>query len=186
MKIKLVYTEGGRVLVRDYRGSYPLSELILDERYVIQDFLVQHEEINTLYPHSVNTVRAISMYDKHQNRDLILGANFRLGVGSAFVDNAHQGGIFIGLHPQTGRMAEFAVDYEINRYSHHPTTGIKFNDYQIPHWQETRELILKTQQSFRELRLLGHDIAITPKDPVSLNSTINLACRDLNSHADPY
>ena len=48
----------------------------------------------------------------------------------------------------------------------HPITGIKFNDFQIPYWNELLNTAIKAQNVFKHIKSIGWDIAISENGPV--------------------
>ncbi len=50
----------------------------------------------------------------------------------------------------------------------HPITQTEFLNFQIPYWDELKEMAIKAQKVFRHGKTIAWDIAITPKGPVIL------------------
>jgi hypothetical protein len=51
-------------------------------------------------------------------------------------------------------------------FESHPITKTEFNNFQIPYWDETLEMILKAQKVFHHIKSIGWDIAIRSEGPV--------------------
>ena len=110
--IKLIFFRENQLRVREFEEVYPLEKLVLDQRYLVQTYLQQHDDLNRLFHHAVNTIRAVTVFDKAHNRSLLLGAYLRTGTKKTYIDNMHQGGIAIGIDPDTGRLMEGGMDYK--------------------------------------------------------------------------
>lgn len=54
----------------------------------------------------------------------------RMGQGGAIVDNAHKGGLFIGVS-EDGLLKESAFTEFRAKYEFHPDTRVRFENYQI-------------------------------------------------------
>lgn len=54
----------------------------------------------------------------------------------------------------------------------HPETGIVFDGFQIPYFNEVKNIIIKASALF-DLPLLGWDVAITPNGPVIIEVNHN-------------
>jgi hypothetical protein len=63
--------------------------------YIVQEGLVQHESLNHLYPHSVNTFRIMTECISGKVR--VLYALVRMGSGGQQIDNASSGGLYIAF-----------------------------------------------------------------------------------------
>ena len=63
-----------------------LEGMLLNEAFIYQEGVMQHEEISKIYSKSVNTLRVETFIDK-TGKPNILGAVLRLGAGGKFVDN---------------------------------------------------------------------------------------------------
>jgi hypothetical protein len=55
----------------------------------------------------------------------------------------------------------------------HPITQTEFHNFQIPFWSELREVAIKAQRVFYQLKSIGWDIAITDKGPVIIEGNQN-------------
>lgn len=89
-------------------------------------------------------------------------------------DNNGQGGISIGIHPN-GRLKKFGVytkEYG-TKCIEHPISGIKFENFQIPYWEETISLVKKAHQHFYGVKTIGWDVAITPDGPKLIEGNID-------------
>lgn len=101
----------------------------IGDNFVIQECLICHETISTLYPHSVNTFRIITYRWKSEiyHMPIIM----RIGQGGSNIDNAHAGGMFIAVDDD-GTLHKTAFTEFNKQYTEHPDTHIVFEGYKIP------------------------------------------------------
>jgi hypothetical protein len=55
----------------------------------------------------------------------------------------------------------------------HPTSGLTFSGYQIPHWAETKALAARAHDLFPEFGVFGWDVAVTPEGPLIIECNAN-------------
>jgi hypothetical protein len=97
-----------------------------------------------------------------------IAAILRLGVGRHVVDNASQGGIFVGVDLGTGRLFPQALRFFKHGgdvHAAHPDTGFRFEGTEVPRFPE----ILAAAEGVAALvphDLIGWDVAVTEAGPV--------------------
>ncbi len=143
-------------------ANFFLKEL-KDGFYIVQEGLVQYEEINKVYPHSVNTFRVVTECISGEAK--VLYSIIRMGSGGQQVDNASSGGMYIKIDSESGILANHAYTTNRSLFKQHPDTGFKFEGAQLPSWQKAKECALQAASKFREIRYLGWDVAITVEGP---------------------
>lgn len=132
---------------------------------LVEDYIVQHPAISAIYPGSVNTIRMVSIISD-DGAPHILYAAIRIGRGGSVVDNLKAGGMGAPIDLGTGKINGVAygrMDCEV--YETHPDTGVKLYGYQIPMWEEAKELVLKAAVKIPQIRYIGWDVAITENGP---------------------
>ena len=140
------------------------TENIKEGFYIIQEGIEQHEEMNKIYSHSVNTLRIFT--DCVDGEARIMYSLIRMGQGGKQVDNTSSGGLYTKFNPENGKMEDFAFSHNRIVFDSHPDTGFAFKDSYIYNWEETKKFILETTKKFREIRYLGWDVAITKQGPM--------------------
>ena len=136
---------------------------IKDDFYVVQEGMVQHEELNRVYGHSVNTFRIFTECVNGEPK--ILYALFRMGSGGQQIDNASSGGMYLKIDKDTGLLAEHAYNTSRDTFTQHPDTGFIFNDAKIEVWDEAKAFALAITKKFREIKYMGWDIAFSTEGP---------------------
>ena len=160
-----IQKENERYICYEKNESVDIKKIKIKERYLVQEFLSQHQDMNSIYPHAINTIR-IETFRSSNDKIYILGTMARFGRGNSRVDNLSSGGMGVGINIDSGKLMKQAHDFKSEIHLVHPDTGVEFFNFQIPIWGEVIDLAIRIQTHFPMYGLLGHDIAITPKGPV--------------------
>lgn len=166
--------------VRIIRGE-SLAELkhLLDEEYpsgfLAEELIKQHEQLATLHPESVNTIRITTL--RKGDKVYVAPPFIRMGRGNEVVDNAAQGGIFAAIDRETGIVLQ-AADEQGNVYIKHPETGVAIVGFKIPEWDKALELAKALSRVVPEWYFAGWDLAYTDKGwvMVEANSRGQFVC----------
>lgn len=136
----------------------------LDEDTICEEYICQHDKMNTLNPNCVNTIRIVALCD---NNDVhFVAASLKCGkFENSYVDNMHNNGLGANIDIQTGVVTGIGYDYHDNTFIYHPLTGTQIVGFSIPYWAETLALVSKTHLIVSECPLIGWDVAITNSGP---------------------
>tara|TARA_R110000868_G_scaffold193351_1_gene438219 strand:- start:14767 stop:15804 length:1038 start_codon:yes stop_codon:yes gene_type:complete len=177
--IKLCESMGGKG-VYSITPSIPKNECdilwsnIEKDSFIFQEALEQHEDLSTIFPHSINTLR-IETYLTRNGSIEILGGMIRFGCGESVIDNLSAGGLFVPINMDEGTLMEKGITNLLtgaHNYSCHPTTNFVFLNFKIPFFKETIDLCKKFAQIIPN-KLIGWDVAITPNGPVIIEGNHN-------------
>lgn len=115
----------------DLLSGENVNTILLKQKknYIIQEKLVAHTAYASLYEQSINTIRVITYIVDHSVHHAPLA--LRMGRGGKFVDNAHAGGIMIGLTDR-GILNKMAFSEMQDRFYKHPDSGVVFEGYMVP------------------------------------------------------
>ena len=138
-------------------GHSFFTDNLKNDFYIVQEGLVQHEEINRIYPGSVNTFRIVT--ECTDGVATILFAVLRMGSGGRQIDNSSAGGIFVKIDLDTGMLDEHAHAFNLSRYTAHPDTGFVFKGVTLQTWPDVQTFTIKVAQKFPEIKYIGWDIA---------------------------
>lgn len=132
--------------------------------YIIQEKVINHAILRKIYPSALNTIRLNTFM--HPNGEVeYYGAQLRFGTGGNHVDNAGQGGFFVGINKDGTLMNLGYYDpgkhKEVVVYEIHPDTKERFAGIQIPYWDEIVKTAVDAHKFFYGLPSLGWDIAVT-------------------------
>lgn len=166
-----VLAEADAIFLLQGSCKIPLAEFaqnFLKVDYIIEERLAQHEDLNAIYPNSVNTVRINTLYNTEAVK--LWGAIIKLGTGGAEIDNWGKGSLCVGIDVETGRMTTGSRDIAYSKtlaapLSVHPDTQVKFEGLTLPYWHELKEMVNKTAQLVPFLPYIAWDVAITPAGP---------------------
>ncbi len=137
------------------------KDFLVNGSFVIEELIEQGEGMAVLHPQSINTLRIATFRIK--DNVVIYGAAVRMGTGNSIVDNAGSGGIFCHVNHDYGFIDTDAKDYLNNRYVHHPDTGVRFIGFNIPHWEEAKELVTGMAKTIEGATIISWDLALSKK-----------------------
>lgn len=175
-------THGHHIMVSDRFDSVAgkltranKQEMSLEELYgiltrekfpwLIQAKVRQHPVLSDLHETSLNTTRIITLLRTDGNID-VLAAVFRIGVGSAEIDNTHGGGIVASIDPENGTCGPAVSQSTIRRMARHPDTGHQIEGFVIPQWNSMKEAVCNAHRRLPFARSLGWDVALSESGPV--------------------
>lgn len=147
--------------ISDQKSYY---DACVKDRIFLEELVVQHPGMNVLCPASVNTMRVMTFNDHGKPRILWMG--LRVGNGINSVDNFHAQGMGVSVNMDTGRLVGNGINKDNEEFEYHPTTGVKFDGFQIPCFQEAKDLVLKAAAEDDHILVVGWDVAISDKGPV--------------------
>jgi hypothetical protein len=159
------------IVINGLENNYSDFEKRIDGDYILQERIIQHPLMWNIYPNSVNTIRIVTFYNDG-NPELFMGA-LRIGSNGRNVDNLSEGGIAVGIDLGSGKLIENGFYNKIDKPEiiyMHPDTGIKFKDYELPWFQETKELLIKAHHWMYGFHSIGWDVAITPSGPIIIEA----------------
>lgn len=132
-------------------------------QYELEELLQQHEAVSAIYPHSINTVRTVTINEGGNPR--VVCTYFRIGNGGRHVDNFNSGGMVAPVDEKTGIVKDRAIDKKKNLYEKHPMTGAVIKGFQFPYWEEAMALARKAATVVPQIGYVGWDVAFTPNGP---------------------
>lgn len=165
-------------LIRDvYSG-------IKDSAFIFQEKVKQHPDLERLSPASLNTIRFDTFIGDDGKVEVISGF-LKMSTNDAVVDNVISGGCGVGIESNSGRLKRFGYSkiklMGVEVLTEHPLTGIRFEGYPVPFFNEARDLAAKAASFMPDLRLVGWDVGISESGPVLIegNSDYGINSNDL-------
>lgn len=168
--------ENGIVTINDKNyNPDSFGQLLGGGRYLVQQSITQHEDINRIYSKSINTIRLETVFNNKTGSLEILPPLLRVGRGNNKVDNWAMGGLAIGIDVEKESLHEYGFYKPTfgTKATTHPDTGIIFKDYRIPYLKESIELAKKFHSYFPDIHSIGWDIAITDNGPCIIEGNDN-------------
>ena len=152
------------------------NRMLQDGTGILEEVVIQHPKMASLCPTSVNTCRIATLLgDKQQG---IVYAFLRIGNGKV-MDNVDCGGMAARIDLESGKLLTVGADKAGNTFIKHPITNMSIIGFQIPFWEEAKDMCLKAAQKFPEMRFVAWDVAITPDGPTFIEGN------SFPSHAVP-
>jgi hypothetical protein len=169
---------GGDIFVKPLSGRFGLgAEVIAPDGFaaflaeprrdvIVQPRLVQHPELAAFHPASVNTIRIDTL--RTETGFVHNAAVLRVGASGSVVDNARQGGLFVGVDLETGalqRLARGRSKFGTARVPRHPDTGVVFEGRRVPLWESVRATVDHGAEILlaHGLQSIGWDVAVLPE-----------------------
>ena len=153
------------------RQSEDVQHFLLTGSFLIQDEVLQHKELSDFNDTSLNTIR-MDTFKADGKRPEILSAFLRIGMFGSHIDNIQAGGIFVPIDTKNGRLKahgynKLAKGAKI--YSTHPDSQIAFFGFQIPFFDEVKQLALDAA-SLMPQAIIGWDIAVSHEGPILMEA----------------
>jgi len=140
---------GVSIFTRKEKGVYLdsdndiVSAAMIRKKYADQDFLfekqiIQEPVLSKFNPDTVNTIRVMTFKDK------VISAAVRFSCKGSFVDNTAKGGVAVSLDIETGMLESYGMrEYDLNHYTEHPDSHLKFENTIVTQWPAVKELVEK-------------------------------------------
>ena len=136
-------------------------------RYLITEFVVQAPYAASIYPHTTNTVRILTLWDLAVGRPFLAAAVHRFGTArSAPVDNWHGGwgGLSARIDLDSGALGPGATLSDAGRlcwHERHPESGAAIAGVRVERWAETSAAVLAAAARLPEAPAIGWDLVVT-------------------------
>lgn len=155
-----VMTVGGNVI-----SVEQLGDKVGNGFFIVQSFIDnQHEGMKKLFPGAVNTLR-ITLVQNGKGDSELLGVMCMMGAHGAECSNWHFGGVCANVKSD-GTVNKYGYSMSDKRITKHPDSGVVFEGYKIPYYDEAVALAKRCMKSFYGLKSVGWDIAITTDGPI--------------------
>lgn len=136
---------------------------IMGGDFCFQEIISNCDSVKNIHPQSLNTFRITTYLWK--NKVYHFPVIMRLGKGNSVLDNAHQGGMFIGLSDE-GYFNDCAFTEFQERYYTHPDSGITFDGYRVPETKLALDAVGKIHQRIPQLGMISWDVVVNDKNEV--------------------
>lgn len=127
--------------------------------FIVQEGLTQSDYISQFNPTSINTIRIATYRSIKDNKAHVVAIIMRMGKTGSEVDNAHAGGLFIGID-KNGILGKYACDQNGNKYYSFNNLNFKTTEYRIPNFEKVLDFAKSVAEKIPHHRLLAQDIAI--------------------------
>ncbi|MDD3747062.1 MAG: sugar-transfer associated ATP-grasp domain-containing protein [Anaerostipes sp.] len=143
----------------DQIAKEPIENIIksMGNNFVVQERIEANDKFRNLYPNAINTLRVVTYIC--ENDIFVAPIAMRIGQGGGLVDNAHAGGMFIGVSDNGELNREAFTEYQ-NRYFQHPNTKTVFENYKLPCISEVKQVAIKLHHQVPMIRFVSWDFTI--------------------------
>lgn len=143
-----------------------------ERKYMIEEFITQHPEMDKLFPNVLSTLRLCTLRTK-EGIQLIFNPELAIAT-TGETDSIHsQKPLYkIWIHKETGKLYDkaFLIDNVTGKMTYedtyHKDTKTVFADFTIPYWQECLNMVTEAAECFPELSYIGWDMGISEHGPV--------------------
>lgn len=129
----------------------------MGKNFCFQELIENCDSVSRLHKNSLNTFRITTYLWK--DRVWHFPVIMRIGQGESVLDNAHQGGMFIGLSDD-GVMNECAFTEFQDRYFVHPDSGVEFKGYLVPELKEAICAVELAHQKIPQIGMISWDVVV--------------------------
>jgi hypothetical protein len=138
----------------------------INGKFIVQERIKQHPDIDKIYPHSANTIRLITI--RKGDQVIPFSASLSAGAYGILVDNVDIGGMAGRLDLKTSKVDP--VWFRKPKYGGktrvHPDTGFVFEGFEVPYFQEAIRQAVRLHECLYWFHSIGWDMAITPDGPI--------------------
>ena len=144
----------------------------------ISDFLTRHDGwflsgeakqgafASSLYPHSGNTIRFITLRDPETGLIRPFVAVQRIGTDqTAPVDNGSRGGLVCHIDMETGELSEAKCLQRAGTWERHPDTGAQLKGRMVPDWDQLKATMVGLHQKLPFMNFIAWDVLLTDEGP---------------------
>ena len=168
--VKPIYAAFGKGVYLDKIENYASLEEAFAEYSsagaVLEELIEQGEEMAVIHPQSVNTLRiptAVIKDGEGAEQVVLFNPTLRVGQHDSVVDNFSAGGISALIDPESGRVFTHGADKKGHSFRQHPDTGVSFEGFQIPAWDEAVSIVKRAAMMVPGNHYCGWDLAYTAK-----------------------
>ena len=129
--------------------------------FVVQEIFEQSDFINQFGPTSVNTLRVVTYKSVKDEEIHVPAMILRVGKIGANVDNAHAGGLFVGVNPESGKLGKYASDQFGKTQTVFNGVDFSKNEFQIPNFENVLAFAKDVHSKIPYHRLLALDVVLT-------------------------
>ncbi len=152
---------GIKIFDREEFDSFEALSKTLNYQYpagfVAEELIRQVAELSAVHAASVNTLRIFTI--RFDDRIEFLPFAWRVGRGNACVDNGGSGGIFCAL--DDNGVVVSTADEKGRFYDVHPDTQHPLIGFQLPRFEEAKQLACKLADVVPDNHYCGWDLALT-------------------------
>lgn len=173
---------GGGAGVRFISEKMDMEKLVeleksFKDEFIIQEPLRQHACLQEIYPHSINTMRIMTM--NYKGEISVLSALLRMGINGKRVDNMVSGGVNCAIRPD-GTLANKLYNAIGTMTEGHPNTG-SMENRRILNFDAVIKAALESHKVLPYMGLVSWDFALNENlEPVLIEFNVKPQGLDLH------
>lgn len=140
-----------------------LSIELLDKEwgddFIIQEVLTQSSFMSQFNPSSINTLRMVTYRSVVDDEVSLLWAIIRIGGAGSFVDNAHSGGVYVGVDAD-GKLNHYVCNQYGEVFYEHNGVDFKNTDFVVPDYDKIVDFVKDAANKVLHHRLIAFDVAV--------------------------
>src|SRR5699024_4783799 len=176
--VELLEIKKSKIIFKNRKTTFEELIKYYKSDFIVQKSLIQSKELSTIYPHSINTLRVITL--RYNKEIVILSSVARFGNNGSVIDNQATGGISCGVDSD-GILRNFGVDKSGKKHIIHPYTLVPFEGVKIPNYTSICEKLSIMHNELPYFDMISWDIAINMNnEPVLIE--LNLQGQEINFH----
>lgn len=142
-----------------------------NQNFIVQECVKQSHYLSDLCDKSLNTFRVITYICNGKLCHAPL--SLRMGTGSSYVDNIHQGGVNIGITADY-KLRKYAFTEYGERFEEHPYSHIRFENYDMSPLKKIVEVAYRLHGYVPMLKMISWDWSLDENDmPVLIEMNIS-------------
>jgi hypothetical protein len=142
------------------------------KNYVVQKGMLQSAFMSQFCKTSINTIRVAVYRSVKTNKPSVFNAIMRIGKDGSLVDNAHAGGMFVGINDD-GLLGQYFCDQYGVKSDTFNGVNLPSQVYQIPNYDRIKKFAEDVANALPHLRLLALDIMLDENNnPILLEYNI--------------
>ncbi len=138
---------------------------------VIEQQIIQHPDLNTLYPCSINSYRIVTLVTDDGKAHCVYAVS-KSGNGGKFVDNMENSGICCPIDPKTGKICGCAHTSALINYDVQPYTKVPLMGFQLPFVKEAIAMAKQAALEIPQIRYVGWDVCVMPDGPAIIEGNV--------------
>ena len=133
----------------------------------IQEVINQHPFFAQFSKTSLNSMRIFTYRSVVDEAVYLYSAIVRIGHEGSFVDNLTQGGGFVKIDIETGKLVGKVFDEE--GYIYDSINGVDFSkEYVIPQWKEIKDTAMSIARQIRHCHLVALDLCLDDSNTIRM------------------
>lgn len=142
-----------------------IVEMYGNEDFVIQECVECSRDLSNIYPIAVNTFRIMTYI--LDGEIFACPGILRIGQKGSKLDNAHAGGMFIGIDDDGFLRDEAYTEFGI-RYKEHPDTHLIYKGYKVSNYKKIIEKCKKLHAITPQLGFISWDMTLDKDEEIVL------------------